>query len=315
MKRVEKELRRIRSLIKKKNFHKAILSYTTLEKDVKALNEQDQKQLKKKTDLVYKELLCCLRINEAYLFAERGDVNKLKEEIQKIHDLAFDLGSEKSVKDVIVLLEYVDRHYKFFLDVYTYKTNVRLFNKLVIGVRKSFEEKNFKLGLKRFSELLVLYNRLAEIVDSEKRIELYYQIKILFKDLSLQRLFSFATERPEKISFDLDLPLVKPIFRKISFPESVKRNKHFDHLRELLVSEQEEKAIALYKHLTGLSVEKKIKGNISKTLKLPKVKPGFRKISFPQTGNVDEHLSRLRSLIEQNKVKHAEELYKSLKKA
>lgn len=288
---VERLIARIRSHIQRKNFLEAVKLYEFLDQQFLTLDKNKQERLKGRMEIVYKEIVTYLRINEAYLYAEKGELESLKSEIARIHDLAYDLSTERESADVVTLLEYVDRHYKFFLDVYSYKITIKGFNKLHEQTREAFEEKNFKVGLKRFAELLIAYNTLAEIVDSEKRIELYHKVKILFRDLAIQRLFHFASEKPGRIPFKLRLPNVKPAFRSANLPKAATFDKRYEELRDLLAQNDEEKASKIYAGLDRRVFEKE--------------KSSKKKVQ-------SKEFKYLRSLIKMNKAEHAERLYKKL---
>ena len=115
------------SLVKDKKFNKAVIIYNKINNCYKELSE-DKKTLKLKQDLavLYKELSLYLRINEAYSLAQKGNFDLLNEEIQQIHDLTYELKSEREKSP---LIEYGEKHYEFFLDVYTYKVDLNEFDK------------------------------------------------------------------------------------------------------------------------------------------------------------------------------------------
>ncbi len=307
-KSVERNISHIRHLVAKKNFEKAIKFYRVLEQEFKNLDQESKKLFSRSVDLVSKELELYLRINEAYFFAEGKDLERLKEESEKIKSLAFELSSRRESADVDTLLSYTDRHYKFFLDVYNYRIAIKDFNKMFLGTKKAFEEKDFDVGLKSYAELLIAYNALVEVVDSEQRSQLYKKVKSLFDDVSMQRLIHFATEKPQKIHLEVSFPKLQPVVRELKLARSLHFDPRFEKMHEFLDEERLSDAIDVYEELTKEKKEVNEDFKVSKFRKV-KVQPIFRNIEVPEYGVLEGDFRQLRKLIKEEKVSQAKKAY------
>ncbi|HZX12104.1 MAG TPA: hypothetical protein VFE88_01475 [Candidatus Nanoarchaeia archaeon] len=308
----EDTLHRIRVAISKKEFESAINQYLDFEQNFKKLPEEQQKHLLKIMDLISKELESYLRINQAYLFAEQGDIQRLSEEMNRIRIIAFDISSSQPAEeDITIILNYIQRHYTFFQEIYHYKVVIQTFQKMRHGVSSAFNKHNFPLGLKKYAELWIAYNHLAEVVDQEKRHELYKIIRTLFKDVYLERLEHFAREKPTHIIFDLNLPTVTPTYRELHTQGTLSFDKKFKQLRRSLTKNNEQDALHLFQQLFVGEISKKEQKKKTASTHFEKVHPAFRHPQ-PEEKLFSSEFSKLRSLIRKEKVHEAEHLHKNL---
>ena len=265
---VKREVEKIRSLMKGKKFQEAVKSAGELQKKVSELSLRDRQSVGDELNIVMKEIALCVEINEAFVLAKEGNLKGLKNEIDHMHDVAFELGSERFADDVSSVLEYVDRYYKFFLDVYHYRLTIKEFYKKHADIEKAFEERDFHTGLKKYAELLLAYNLLVPVVDSQQRVQLYYKVKSLFKQVAVHRLMNYALEKPRRYEVIETNKFCKPgedkqFVEKMKIPErkapvgilveakpNIKVEDEFRQMRELLKAGKVDAAEKMYKRHT-----------------------------------------------------------------
>ncbi|MBI5391850.1 hypothetical protein HZB00_02495 [Candidatus Woesearchaeota archaeon] len=193
----EKQTEKIRQLVKRgdsllseKKFHEAIELYLTLDKETKKIDLFQEKWLQKKVFLFYKELSVYLRVNEAYALAEMGNLDGLRNELLSLHNLAFELSAEEATPDIIVLLEYANKKYEFFLNVYNYKARIKHFHEKYKRVSMLMEKSKINDALKEYAELILLAHKVMGFLKQETRVQIYYKLKELLKSLAIQRLLT-----------------------------------------------------------------------------------------------------------------------------
>ncbi len=240
----------VKDFLKKKEFTKAVELFGTFKKDIKKCSS------KKEFKNLGQEVALIIRVNEAYKFAVQKDVVRLKEKMDEIKESSFELLNEEKTEELQSILDYVDRHYKFFLEIYTYKLKIKDFNKAFQGVEHSFEKKNFKLGLKKYTELFIAYNELAHTMDNEKKLSVYSKARGLFKGLKIQRLFHFAVEKPKHVEVKgkLVYPHINPAMFSHEVKNPIQTNKSvvsadFEKLRKLIEENKVHAAQKLYEDL------------------------------------------------------------------
>lgn len=220
-------LTKIYKNIKDKKFRDAVAMYYQIDKEYKTLSENKKtEKLKKDMSTLYKELGLYLRINEAYVFAQEGDVGKLRKELEAIHDSVYDLDTNDITKP---LFDYVTQHYSFCLDIYTYKASKQEFEEGLKKTQKLIERGRVSLALKNYSQLLVLYNKMSEYLEEDEKIKSFYKIKELFKHISVYNLI----KNPKKKSKTKEKQKeIKEVFKQET-PKIEKNIKFKDDYEEL----------------------------------------------------------------------------------
>lgn len=244
------EIEKVWGFIRKRDFEKAVERYAYMDELYYHLPEKNQVRIKKEIDVVYKALVAYLRVNEAYMYAEQGNLEKLREELLNLHDLAFDLYAPDMDNDVSILLDYMNKHYQFFLEVYTYKMNTKEFEKKFRQTKNAIQKGNVKVALKHYAELILAYNHLSRHLKDDKRVHLYNMVKTLYKELSIQRLMYLANEKPEKVKFDIDMDEMKiKVKERKPLPDTVQFDDRFKKLRSMIEKEEHKEAKKLAKKL------------------------------------------------------------------
>ncbi len=232
--------------IKEKKFNKAILIYNKINNHYKELAE-DKKSSKVKNDLtiLYKELSLYLRINEAYALAQKGNFDSLNSEIKSIHDLTYELKIER---DKSPLIEYGEKHYEFFLDIFTYNLSLNEFENKHKEVVNLLEENEIDKAMKEFSQLIIVYNKLYVKLDHENKLELYSKLKEAYRNISIKKLFALAKDKPKIVAGNVreELRVVNKV-KKIENRE-VPQNT-FKDLHEMIKKGDYSKALEFYENL------------------------------------------------------------------
>ena len=181
------------SYIRDKKFESAVKLYNVLEKRFKSLPKYKKtKKLHQDILVLYKEISLYLGINEAYLLSQQGNFSKMKEELEKITSLSKEI---KELPGVDALLEFTNKHYLFCLEVYTYNTTLKNYDFLYNEIKNELEHNDLEEAMKHYSQLLIVYNNLLKYEIYEKRMELYYKTKDLFRDLEINSLITKAYKK------------------------------------------------------------------------------------------------------------------------
>jgi len=241
------------SHIRDKEFESAVELYHTLEKKFKSLPKYKKtRKLHQDILVLYKEISLYLRINEAYLLAQQGETDKLKNELDHITNLSKEVEELPGVNG---LLEYSGKHYNFCLDVYTYKTTAKNFNHLLTEAKGALDNNDVNNAMKCYSQLLIVYNNLIKFEDHDKRIEIYYETKDLFRDLEMHTLIKKAYNRKkaEAKGYEIKPPkLLKKDkgFNPRKLPQEYKDSQDdFARIRDTLNGGNYSKAQDMYKKL------------------------------------------------------------------
>jgi len=240
-----KRLKDAYSHIKLKKFDRAIVAYNKINSLYKSLEENDKTpKLKKDILTLYKELSLYLSVNEAYIMAQQGNFTALDNEIKKIHDLTYDLENNQNESQ---LLEYGKQHHKFFLEVYTFHTNTNQFDKKYQNIKNLIEE-NHEEAMKEFSQLIVLYNKLAAYLDISRKEAMYSKLKEVYRDLSIKKLFMMSRQKFRGIE---SVKEQKPKIRKLEKNPTEKRElgTSFKELHERIKEGDYSKIIEMYENL------------------------------------------------------------------
>lgn len=198
--------------IQNREFDKAVELYNDIHTKYQSLLEQE-KLLKLQSDvnLLFKELTLYMDINDAYVTAGSGDMTLLSKELERIHDLAYEIPN---TEQTAAILEYASEKYKLFLQIYTKKMDTRHFENLAKKIERLIHEKKIKEALFQYSHLLVIYRRLLASISPEKKVELYVRLRRLYKAIAIPHLLTHKTKsvvksnkkqiKKEKIKQDFD---------------------------------------------------------------------------------------------------------------
>jgi hypothetical protein len=190
-------LRKSYNSIKKKDFSEAVALYNKIDSKYKALPLKCKtEKIKQDIQILRSELTLYLRINEAYIHSEEGNMDRLKQELDSIHNSLYDLDA---TEDTQPLIDYVSNHYKFFLDVYSYKSSQEEFTKRYKRIEKLTENNKVSEARKEFSQLIILSKKLSEYIDEDEQAAQYAKLKGLFREISMKTLITKATRKVHPI--------------------------------------------------------------------------------------------------------------------
>jgi hypothetical protein len=238
-------LKEIYARIKDKKFREAVSLYYRVDKEFKALPEkQKTKDIKNDMHTLYKELSLYLRINEAYVFAQEGNLVKLRKELESIHDSVYDMEQSDFTKP---LFDYVTQHYSFCLDIYTIKATEKEFLDLIKLTQKQIDGGKITAALKHYSQLLVLYNKLMPYLEEAEKVKHYYKIKELFKHIAIYR----TLHEPKKTTNSAEAEAIeeKPVKQKESPKQNVEFKDDFKEMHEMLDKGDIERAKKILENL------------------------------------------------------------------
>ncbi len=227
--------------IQNREFDKAVALYNEIHTKYGTLPESEKSmKLQGDVTLLFKELTLYMDINEAYVTAGSGDMTLLSKELERIHDLAYEIPN---TEQTATILEYASEKYKLFLQIYTQRMDTRHFENLSKKIEKLIHDKKIKEALFQYSHLLVIYRRLLRSINSEKKVELYLRLRKLYKEIAIPHLLTHKT----KI-------ITKPIkSKKIKIKKEKQQKQDFDSIyfkiQEALKKGDVKTASELYKHL------------------------------------------------------------------
>ena len=177
---------KVYSAIKDKNFNQAVQIYNEIFSKYSLLNEK-QRPLKLSNDLtlLFNEITLYLRLNNAYLNAINNNLKFEREELEKLHDLAHEVH-----KNIItpIQLEPVEKDYKFCLQIYTKNPRISDFELLTSEIEKSIINKNFNETILNYTQANLLLAKIMPFLFPEKKTELYFKIRKIFKNIILHNL-------------------------------------------------------------------------------------------------------------------------------
>ncbi len=239
--------------IKEKKFEDAIRLYNRIHDAFSTLDVKEKtEKLKKDLEVLYKELNLYLSINQAYILAQKGNLQGLKHEISEIHDIVYDLKSENE-ESIKPLLDYTKKHYQFFLEVYSYNFNIRDFNDKCEQIYFYLDENQLSEATKNFSELVVVYKKLLDKLDHEKKLELYNKLKELYKHVSIKKAFELSNKKPKIIPSKpiFEYPLNNSVknIQKSNIQNNNKFDNDYERLHELIKKGDYSKVISYYEQL------------------------------------------------------------------
>jgi len=222
--------------IKNNKFSHAVSLFSRVESEYDSNNPKIDSKTKKQIEELKKEFILYLRINEAYTLAELGNLAGLRSELEYIRNSVYDLEYEDESKP---LINYLTGNYKFCLEYYTYKITKRHF----IDEHQSASQliKNGKLSnaKKKFSQLIILYNKLQDYLGEYEKEQHYAKLKDLFKEISTEHLVNLHVKQ---------LPEVKlPKMVKQKKEEKAKFHNNFNDLRKMIESGEVDKATEILK--------------------------------------------------------------------
>lgn len=239
--------------LQNKEFDKAVALYNELyEKHNTLPEEQKTVKLEKDIHLLFSELRLYLKINEAYIAASEGDMRLLHEELDRIHDIAYEIPLSEVTSP---MLDYASAQYKIFLNIYTKKAQLSEFESLYNKIEKLLEKKNFREAVFNYSHLAVLYQKLSPDIASEKKVELYFNLRALFKKLAIHSLMHKKSQKPllsksplKNSSKSKSKTSTKPLPKTI-LSKSATFEEKYEKIHELLRKGELKEASKLYKKL------------------------------------------------------------------
>ncbi len=308
------------SYIKKKEFDKAIALYMDVHQAFEALPEEYKKKFEKDVNLVFRELTLYMRINEAYVLAKTGSMAAFRRELDGIHDLTFELQPDAGHRDVSVLLDFAKENYEFFLDVYNYKVNAGEFKKKAQHIRALINKKDLHRALKEYAQLLIIYNKVAYILSYGRRLEFYETLKLLFKQVAIQRLLVLASERPKTEKMHVELPIGESahVLRTPPQPLYAEPDERYDELHALVKNGELKKAFSVYSRITkervekiGMKAERKVPEMPEKRKKMKHKRRTLLDQEYQE--KLDTKYDKLHMLVKEGDFHTAKRLLKSLK--
>ncbi len=282
--------------LKKKEFKQAVALSINIHHIFDDLPDSAKKKFEKQVGLLFRELILLVRINEAYRIAKNGSMAAFHREMERIHNLTFDIGQEEEQKrDIEPLLAFAKQNYAFFLDVYTYKKDAGHFRKHAREVKILVEAKETHKALKKYAELLLVYNQIAYLLPYHDRLEFYEIIKKLLRELSMQRLLAFAQERVGYRRFHTDLPVERAHMERPFLSQMYQEeDARFDEIHDLVERGELGKAFKVYERVTKEKLEhmKKEKIQVS-SLRWHKQIEGFHQPVFnADKDNIEKEIAK-----------------------
>ena len=192
-KKINNLLKQAYHQIKLKKFNQSIETYNKILHEYRASN-QNKIKLKNDIKILYKELNLYLSVNQAYIISQNGDFTGFENQIKKIHDLVYDLQNEEHEQ----ITGYKSVQNKFLLEVYPYQMNKNQFESKCNKAKKLLEN-SLDESMKEFSQLLIVSNKLVTKLDLGEKEKVYGQLKALYKEISIKKLFAMSREKYKKV--------------------------------------------------------------------------------------------------------------------
>lgn len=173
------------SQIKDKNIYEASNIYNQIYKRFLTLKpKQKTSRLTNDVKLLYKEIILYSNLNQAYTNAVNGNLKHLREELEILHDLAYNTILEENDFKAIA----TEENQTFNLGIYTKRVS---FNDLENQIAKTEElatEKKFNEALLEYTKTVIIFRKILYLLSQEKKIALYFKIRKLFKNLLIHNI-------------------------------------------------------------------------------------------------------------------------------
>ena len=193
MKEFNKALKEVYDSVKRKKFSHAVALFSKVDYIWDNLPEiRKTKKLKEEIQLMHEELYLYLRVNEAYLMAEKGDLQGLRDELDHIYSRLYEDSFPVRLKP---LEDFITQNYKFCLEVYRYKLGKRTFENIHQKIKALATSHRADKALKHYSDLVVIYNKLHNYLGKDEKEDYYNKLKGLYTDISLAKLMHVAVNK------------------------------------------------------------------------------------------------------------------------
>lgn len=189
------------SFIKDSKFDKAIKVYKDIDSLYRSIPKKDRSDsIRKDLRVLYKELKLYLKINDAYALARGGNLQSLKSVMEEMKNIAYELSAEKDENySADTLINYYNKHNKFFLNIYSYKSSTKQFVSVYEKVKNSLNEGNINLAILNLSQLIIIYNKIALFLGTDEKLQFYSKLKEVYRDVSINRTFALSRSLPRKV--------------------------------------------------------------------------------------------------------------------
>lgn len=178
-------LNEIYTSISNRKFRHAVALFLRIESEYNESNNLIPLNIKKNIQMLKEELCLYLRINEAYVIAELGDLQGLRNELDYIYSNLYCSEFDLQFRP---LTDYIKGNYKFCLEYYTYKITKRHFIDKHQSVKAFIQNMKLNKAMKEFSHLIILYNKLQTYLDDYEKDIYYSKLKSLFRDISTAKI-------------------------------------------------------------------------------------------------------------------------------
>lgn len=172
--------------LSRKDFSKALALYNELDDVYESLNEPEKERFRERFEDFFRELELYVRVNEAFLASERGDLSRLRNELDTIHNITFEV--EQIQGDERPVFDYVQEKYRFLLRLHKFKSGMKKFNELVSEARKRLENGGILDAKKIYSEAVIVYHKTAGRMSHINKLRCYNEMKSLFRDINAHSL-------------------------------------------------------------------------------------------------------------------------------
>src|SRR3989339_1652225 len=247
--------------IEQGKFLEAVKQYHKIKDLYDKLPNKTKENFKKKTNILFNELRLYLHINEANLFAEKGDAVGLKQALEIVDEIA-NYEVPQDLPSSQILLNYIKKkNFKCLIkcqSVLTLKDFQKRLTELDVLLINGEKEK----AREEFSNLLVLLNRIPNL-NKQTYNELHNVLQDVYKRLSYHILIKNAYKKRQNIEIKGSLrPEVKEykdkelnILEKLRPKPPLNRNHPLYHLNEKIEKKikasafthlQKNKEISLY---------------------------------------------------------------------
>jgi len=197
MREFNRALKDVVECVKKKKFSHAVALFSKVDglwEDIPLFRKT--KKLKKEMQLMHEELFLYLRVNEAYLMAETGNLAGLRDELDHIHTRLYEDGFPVRLKP---LEDYITKNYKFCLEVYRYRVGKKSFEDVYQKIKAFSLTHRADKALKHYSDLVIIFHKLHDYLEEDEREEYYQRLKSLYTDISLAKLMDIAVKKQPTI--------------------------------------------------------------------------------------------------------------------
>lgn len=180
------------SQIQNKSLHNAIESYNQIYEKFSSLKEKEKTQkLKNDLKLLFEELNLYLKLNSAYSEAISNNLKPLMENLEKLHDLAYEVHKTEITPS---LIEKINKKHKFHLEIYTKRPSIQDFEKTILSVEDYLGKQYIGDSLLAYCQLNIILVKIMSFIPQKEKIELFFKTRKIFKNLVLRAL----TLKPKK---------------------------------------------------------------------------------------------------------------------